>query len=177
MAEGKLEESRPQIEAAIDDMVGYMLFTDEAPLHGPIKGVSTFGKTFPERGPRDRQGRSLRDFDLQKRLFKYPLSFPHDLYQGIRLPAGLGSGAYLSTALQCAHGSRIRIRSLPRLSAGDLPRRDRDSSRHETESTSVLESRVADPTRCREWATPLAIRRELPESFGERRLRGIPVRP
>ena len=75
MAEGKLEESRPQIEAAIDDMVGYMLFTDEAPLHGPIKGVSTFGKTFPERGPRDRQGRSLRDFDLQKRLFKYPLSY------------------------------------------------------------------------------------------------------
>ena len=75
MADGKLEEARPQIEAAIDDMVGYMLFVDEAPLHGPVKGVSTFSTTFPERGPRDKQGRSLRDFDLQKRLFKYPLSY------------------------------------------------------------------------------------------------------
>lgn len=75
MADGKLEEARPQIEAAIDDMVGYMLFVDEAPLHGPVRGVSTFSTTFPERGPRDKQGRSLRDFDLQKRLFKYPLSY------------------------------------------------------------------------------------------------------
>jgi hypothetical protein len=75
MADGKLEEARPKIEAAIDDMVGYMLFVDEAPLQGPVKGVSTFSTTFPERGPRDKQGRSLRDFDLQKRLFKYPLSY------------------------------------------------------------------------------------------------------
>jgi hypothetical protein len=75
MADGKLEEARPQLEAAIDDMVGYMLFVDEAPLQGPVKGVSTFTTTFPERGPRDKQGRSLRDFDLQRRLFKYPLSY------------------------------------------------------------------------------------------------------
>jgi hypothetical protein len=75
MAEGKLEESRAKLDLAIDDMVGYMLFTDEAPMQGPIKGVSTFSTTFPERGPRDKQGRSLRDFDLQKRLFKYPLSY------------------------------------------------------------------------------------------------------
>jgi hypothetical protein len=75
MAEGKLEETRPKLDAAIDDMVGYMLFVDEAPMQGPIKGVSTFSTTFPARGPRDKQGRSLRDFDLQKRLFKYPLSY------------------------------------------------------------------------------------------------------
>jgi hypothetical protein len=75
MADGKLEEARPQLEAAMDDMVGYMLFVDEAPLQGPVKGVSTFSTTFPERGPHDKQGRSLRDFDLQKRLFKYPLSY------------------------------------------------------------------------------------------------------
>ena len=75
MAEGKLEEARPKLDAAIDDMVGYMLFVDEAPMQGPIKGVSTFSTTFPARGPRDKQGRSLRDFDLEKRLFKYPLSY------------------------------------------------------------------------------------------------------
>jgi hypothetical protein len=55
--------------------VEYMLFVDEAPLRDPIKGVSTFTTTFPQRGPRDKQGRSLRDFDLNKRLFRYPLSY------------------------------------------------------------------------------------------------------
>jgi hypothetical protein len=75
MADGKLEEASPKIEAGIADMVGYMLFADEAEIKAPIKGVSTFSKTFPERGQRDKQGRSLRDFDLEKRLFKYPLSY------------------------------------------------------------------------------------------------------
>jgi hypothetical protein len=75
ISEGKLEASRPKLDAAIDDMVWYMLFVDEAPIQGTIKGVSTFSTTFQARGPRDKQGRSLRDFDLQKRLFKYPLSY------------------------------------------------------------------------------------------------------
>jgi hypothetical protein len=65
----------PQIEADIEATVAYMLFVDEAPLKEPVEGVSTFTKTFPQRGPRDRQGRSLRDFDLQTRLFRYPLSY------------------------------------------------------------------------------------------------------
>jgi hypothetical protein len=59
----------------IDALVAYMLFADEAPLKEPIQGVSTFTESFPKRGPRDRQGRSLRDFDLQTRLFRYPLSY------------------------------------------------------------------------------------------------------
>jgi hypothetical protein len=52
-----------------------MLFADEIKLYEPVQGVSTFTKTFPERGPRDKQGRSLRDFDLHTRMFKYPLSY------------------------------------------------------------------------------------------------------
>ena len=40
-----------------------------------MEGVSTFTKTFPQRGPRDTQGRSLRDFDLKTRMFHYPLSY------------------------------------------------------------------------------------------------------
>jgi len=63
------------IDGEIDDLVGYMLFVDEAPLAEPVKGVSAFTLTFPQRGPRDSQGRSLRDFDLQKRLFRYPMSY------------------------------------------------------------------------------------------------------
>ena len=63
------------IDVDIDDLVGYMLFVDEAPLDEPVTGVSTFTKTFSARGPRDQTGRSLRDFDLRTRLFRYRLSY------------------------------------------------------------------------------------------------------
>ena len=65
----------PQLDADIEATVRYMLFADEAPLKEPVEGVSSFSKTFPKRGPRDSHGRSLRDFDLQTRLFRYPLSY------------------------------------------------------------------------------------------------------
>jgi hypothetical protein len=74
-ASGTLENSKATLDRAVDQMVDYMLFVDEAPIHDPIKGVSSFTATFPQRGPRDTHGRSLRDFDLQKRLFRYPLSY------------------------------------------------------------------------------------------------------
>jgi hypothetical protein len=77
--DGQIDAGRAQLPAQliaeIDELVGYMLFGDEAPLHEPVAGVSAFSKTFPQRGPRDKQGRSLRDFDLQTRLFRYPLSY------------------------------------------------------------------------------------------------------
>ena len=66
---------RDRYNADLEALVTYMLFADEAQLYDAVKGVSTFTATFAERGPRDRQGRSLRDFDLNKRLFKYPLSY------------------------------------------------------------------------------------------------------
>jgi hypothetical protein len=66
---------KAQLDTDLESLVTYMLFADEATLRGPVIGVSTFTKTFAERGPRDRQGRSLRDFDLQKRMFRYPLSY------------------------------------------------------------------------------------------------------
>jgi hypothetical protein len=69
------DSSRASIDSGVEAMVTYMLFADEAPLREPIQGVSTFAKTFPQRGQRDRHGRSLRDFDLQTRLFRYPLSY------------------------------------------------------------------------------------------------------
>jgi len=68
-------KSKNSLELAIDQIVDYMLFVDEAPLPDPVQGISSFTRTFPQRGPRDRHGRSLRDFDLQQRLFRYPLSY------------------------------------------------------------------------------------------------------
>ena len=57
------------------DLVDYLLFVDEAPLKRPVRGTSGFAERFAAAGPRDAQGRSLRDFDLQRRLFKYPCSY------------------------------------------------------------------------------------------------------
>jgi hypothetical protein len=70
-----LEKTKKSLDTAIEETVDYMLFVDEAPLQDPVQGVSSFTVTFPQRGPRDRHGRSLRDFDLQRRLFRYPFSY------------------------------------------------------------------------------------------------------
>ncbi len=69
------EEAQSRLDFVTNELVSYMLFVGEAKIYEPIAGVSTFTKTFAERGPRDRQGRSLRDFDLRKRLFRFPLSY------------------------------------------------------------------------------------------------------
>jgi hypothetical protein len=73
--DGKFAAQRSQLYAEMDELAAYMLFGDEPRLREPVAGVSEFSKTFPQRGPRDKQGRSLRDFDLKTRLFRYPLSY------------------------------------------------------------------------------------------------------
>jgi hypothetical protein len=65
----------PGLAARIEEVARYMLFLDEVPLREKIRGVSSFTETFPKRGPRDGKGRSLRDFDLERRLFRYRLSY------------------------------------------------------------------------------------------------------
>jgi hypothetical protein len=64
-----------RIDSAVEEMVEYMLFLDEAPLEGPIGGTSDFAQAFSQHGPRDKKGRSLRDFDLKTRMFRYPLTY------------------------------------------------------------------------------------------------------
>ena len=59
----------------LDSFVKYMLFAEEAPLGAPVKGSEQFARDFVAQGPRDRQGRSLRDFDLRTRLFRFPCSY------------------------------------------------------------------------------------------------------
>jgi hypothetical protein len=58
-----------------DELVRYLLFADEAALTGKITGDSSFTQEFAALGPRDPRGRSLRDFDLEKRIFRYPCSY------------------------------------------------------------------------------------------------------
>ena len=73
--DARLGMAADKLNPEIEEMLKYMLFADEEPLKAPVKGVSTFMETFPQRGPRDPKGRSLRDFDLKTRLFRYPLSY------------------------------------------------------------------------------------------------------
>lgn len=59
----------------VEAFVRYLLFVEEAPFASPIRGNSGFTQEFAGQGPRDEKGRSLREFDLQTRLFKYPCSY------------------------------------------------------------------------------------------------------
>lgn len=60
---------------AIEGFLKYLLFTEEAPLTASVKGNPAFLSDFEGRGPKDKKGRSLREFDLQERMFKYPCSY------------------------------------------------------------------------------------------------------
>ncbi len=73
--DGKTDEFSKRMASLADQVVNYMLFAEEAKIWEPIRGVSTFTSTFPQRGPQDKLGRSLRDFDLNTRMFKFPLSY------------------------------------------------------------------------------------------------------
>ncbi|MEO6723980.1 MAG: hypothetical protein ABIU20_00780 [Blastocatellia bacterium] len=67
--------TRRRIQSACDPLLEYMLFTDDAALTEAVRGTSGFAEMFAKLGPFDAQGRSLRQFDLRKRLFRYPCSF------------------------------------------------------------------------------------------------------
>jgi len=64
-----------QYQTPADELVRYLLFANEALIDAPFKGRSNFAEEFASRGPRDARGRSLRDFDLRTRIFKYPCSY------------------------------------------------------------------------------------------------------
>ncbi|MGA3203244.1 MAG: hypothetical protein ABSF12_12215 [Bryobacteraceae bacterium] len=57
------------------EIVDYMLFIDEARIGSPVRGTLGFEEKFAAAGPRDRKGRSLRQFDLDRRMMRYPCSY------------------------------------------------------------------------------------------------------
>jgi len=64
-----------KIQAAADLLVKSLLLCNEATFTGPLQGTSSFAVEFSARGPKDLQGRSLRELDLERRLFRYPCSY------------------------------------------------------------------------------------------------------
>ena len=74
-AEYSSESTGRRIASAAEKLVEYLLFADEFRLTSPVAGVSDFAEEFSKLGPHDSKGRSLREFDLQTRLFRHPCSF------------------------------------------------------------------------------------------------------
>ncbi len=64
-----------RIKSSCEPLVEYLLFSNEAPLPAPIADDPAFTTEFAAKGPRDAKGRSLRDFDLKTRIFRYPCSY------------------------------------------------------------------------------------------------------
>jgi hypothetical protein len=73
------DSARQQFERPAEQLLRYLLFVNEAPL--PASNVekigesSAYAREFAARGIRDSKGRSLRDFNLKNRIFRYPCSY------------------------------------------------------------------------------------------------------
>jgi hypothetical protein len=69
------DSTQRRYASAAEKVVECLLMVDEHQLSDPIAGTSNFAEEFAAQGPFDSQGRSLRQFDLGRRLFQYPCSF------------------------------------------------------------------------------------------------------
>ena len=63
------------IHAMCEQLLRGMLFVDAVSYRTALAGTSGYDRWFQAQGLKDSQGRSLRDLDLHRRLFKYPLSY------------------------------------------------------------------------------------------------------
>ena len=68
-------KARPMVKAMLEPLVKALLFVDATTLPARIAGNSGFDRWFQSQGPRDAQGRSLRELDLTKHVFRYHLSY------------------------------------------------------------------------------------------------------
>lgn len=68
--------ARRIIDHSAEDVIEALLFKDEAALpEGGIEGDPAFQTAFTKRAPQSSDGRSLKDFQLLHRLFKYRCSY------------------------------------------------------------------------------------------------------
>jgi hypothetical protein len=73
------EATQQRIRKPADQLLRFLLLANETPLGGQdaraLIKESAFAREFAAYGIRDSKGRSLRDFDLHDRIFKYPCSY------------------------------------------------------------------------------------------------------
>ncbi len=84
---------RAQYERPAEQLLRYLLFSRETRLPdldaAQVIAASAFAREFAARGPFDSHGRSLREFDLKTRLFRYPCSYLiySDAFEGLPEPS------------------------------------------------------------------------------------------
>ncbi len=88
------ETSERRIERVADNLVAYLFYSDEHPLTGRIAGTSKFQQHFEASGIKDQKGRSLKDFDLTRKMFKYPCSYLVYSEQFQNLPEAVSERVY-----------------------------------------------------------------------------------
>jgi hypothetical protein len=64
-----------ELDPLLRPVLDSLFMAHEAPLTDQVSGSSGFREYFEQQGPRDSQGRSLRELDLQTRTFRHPLSY------------------------------------------------------------------------------------------------------
>ena len=69
------ESTQRRIQTVANQLADAILMHGEPALEAPVRGTSNFAEVFATQGPHDSSSRSLRELDLQSRLFRYPLSF------------------------------------------------------------------------------------------------------
>jgi hypothetical protein len=84
------------VHAIARDLANALTFTDEAPISGRIEGSSGFAARFAALGPRDHLGRSLREFDLERRMMRYQCSYMIYTAAFDALPPGAKDEVYKS---------------------------------------------------------------------------------
>jgi hypothetical protein len=67
--------SQLALKQMLEPLLRALFFADAAPLDGQVVTSSGFSERFARAGPRDAEGRSLRELQLDKRLFRHPLSY------------------------------------------------------------------------------------------------------
>ena len=121
------------LKSPVEGLVKQLFMAEEVSLEYPVRGNPEFVRVFEKAGPRDHTGRSLRQLDLQTRLFKYPCSFlihseafrrlPDPLKQKIyRRMAEVLSGTDASEAFRrWSADDRVAVREILTETLVDLP--------------------------------------------------------
>ena len=69
----RFDSTDSRLRTAANNVLKGLLFCEEAKLTDRVVGTTTFARDFAR--ARRSKGRSLREFDLATRLFKYPCSY------------------------------------------------------------------------------------------------------
>ncbi|MGI9473305.1 MAG: hypothetical protein ACR2NZ_17315, partial [Rubripirellula sp.] len=74
-AEALVDETRIFMDQIAEEIVDGLLMVDQTCWSDSMSGSSDFAREFASRGPFDSKGRSLRELDLDRCLFRYPCSY------------------------------------------------------------------------------------------------------